>query len=85
MYTHTHTATFVGGLSESLLNGRNELLWDIHSDCLVLKLQFGHLLTCHRLNVTNDATILTCATTLLLMEIVKAACNNNEDYIMGVS
>ena len=72
-HTHTHTYTFVGGLQESLLNGRNKLFWDIHAYGLVLKLQFGQLLACHRLNMTNDATILPCTTTLLLMEIVKAA------------
>ena len=77
-HTHTHTQTAaprtsVRSLQESLLDGWNELFWDVHSNGPVLKFKFGQLLTRQWLNVTNDSTILTCTTTLLLMEVVKSA------------
>ena len=73
MYTHTHCSlTSVRGLQESLLNGWNELFWDVHADRLVVKLQLGQFLARQWFNVTNDATILTCATTLFFVQIVEA-------------
>lgn len=76
--------TSVGGLQESLLDSWNERFGDVHSNRPVVELQFGQLLARQWLYVTDDATILTCTTTLLLMKIIKAVCDNI-DYIILIT
>lgn len=46
----TFTCTFVTSLLKTFLNGRNEVLWDIHTYSLVHKLHFHQLLPGQGLN-----------------------------------
>ena len=64
--------TFVRGLQESFLNGRDELLRNVHANRLVFKLKLGQFFTRHWLKLTNDSTKLTSTSTLLLVQVVKA-------------
>lgn len=57
----------------NLFNSWYKLLWDVGSDCLVVKLQLGVMLWLKRLKDSDNFTELPRAAALLLMSEVKPA------------